>query len=161
MIVRTASEVEGTKADARGDKWRSLRMLTRADGMGFTITQTTIEPGMEIELHYRHHLEACLCLEGELEIEVLATGERHVVGPGTLYALDAHDHHVVRAKAPTRLVCVFTPALTGDETHDASGGYAAADRIFAAPDMPVPSDPADLRAELDELRGRHEIENGS
>jgi L-ectoine synthase len=99
-------------------------MLTRADGMGFTITQTTIEPGMEIELEYRHHLEACLCIDGELEIEDLATGERHVVGPGTLYALDAHDHHVVRAKAATRLVCVFTPALSGDETHDASGSYA-------------------------------------
>lgn len=124
MIVRTASQVEGTRADARGDKWRSLRMLTRADGMGFTLTQTTIEQGMEIELEYRHHLEACLCIEGELEIEELATGERHVVGAGTLYALDAHDHHVIRATAPTRLVCVFTPALAGDETHDASGGYA-------------------------------------
>lgn len=127
MIVRTASEVEGTKADARGDKWRSLRMLTRADGMGFTLTQTTIEQGMEIELEYRHHLEACLCIEGELEVEDLATGERHVVRPGTLYALDSHDHHVLRATAPSRIVCVFTPALSGDETHDTSGGYAAAE----------------------------------
>ena len=125
MIVRTASDVEGTKADARGDKWRSLRMLTRADGMGFTVTQTTIERGMEIELEYRYHLEACLCLEGELELVELANGARHVIGPGTLYALDAHDHHVLRALGPSRLVCVFTPALAGDETHDASGGYAA------------------------------------
>ncbi len=31
---------------------------------------------------------------------------------------------------------------------------AAARRILAAPEMPVP-DPAELRAELDELRGRH------
>jgi L-ectoine synthase len=123
MIVRPASEVEGTTADVRGPDWRSLRMLTRADGMGFTVTQTTIEPGMEIELEYRHHLEACLCVDGELEIEDLATGERHVVGPGTLYALDAHDHHVVRSNAPTRLMCVFVPALAGDETHDASGAY--------------------------------------
>ncbi len=127
MIVRTASDVEGTRADARGDKWRSLRMLTRADGMGFTITQTTIEQGMEIELEYRHHLEACLCLEGELELVELANGARHVIGPGTLYALDAHDHHVLRALAPSRLVCVFTPALAGDETHDTSGGYAPAE----------------------------------
>lgn len=127
MIVRTASDVEGTGAEASGDKWRSLRMLTRADGMGFTVTQTIIEPGMEIELEYRHHFEACVCIEGELEIEDLGTGERHVVGPGTLYALDAHDHHIVRSKAPTRLVCVFTPALAGGETHDASGGYAPSD----------------------------------
>jgi L-ectoine synthase len=102
-------------------------MLTRSDGMGFTLTYTTIEPGMRAELQYRHHLEACLCVDGELEIEDLSSGERYVVGPGTLYALDAHDRHVVRALAPTTLVCVFTPALAGDETHDASGGYAPAD----------------------------------
>jgi L-ectoine synthase len=126
LIVRTASDVEGTKADVRGDKWRSLRMLTRADGVGFTITQTTIEAGMEIELEYRHHVEACLCLEGELEVEVATTGERLAIGPGTVYALDAHDRHVLRALAHSRMVCVFTPALAGDETHDASGGYGAA-----------------------------------
>ena len=126
MIVRTTSDVEGTRSDVSGPDWRSLRMLTRADGMGFTVTQTTISEGMEVELEYRHHLEACLCIDGELEIEDLATGEKHTVGAGTIYALDAHDHHVVRAKAPTRLVCVFAPALSGDETHDASGGYAAA-----------------------------------
>jgi L-ectoine synthase len=126
VIVRTRNEVEGTPADAGGEGWRSLRMVTRADGLGFTVTQTTIEAGMEFELQYRNHLEACLCLEGELEVEDLATGERHVVGPGTLYALDAHDHHVVRSRTPARLVCVFAPALAGDETHDSSGGYAPA-----------------------------------
>jgi L-ectoine synthase len=124
VIVRTTEQVEGTKADARGPDWRSLRMLTRADGLPFTITQTTVEAGMEANLEYRHHLEACLCLEGELEVEDLATGERHRVGPGTVYALDRHDRHRVRARTATRLVCVFAPALAGDETHDASGGYA-------------------------------------
>lgn len=125
VIVRHVSEVEGTKADAQGDGWRSLRMLTRTDGMGFTITHTTIEPGFRAELQYRHHLEACLCLEGELEIEDLTTDERHVIGPGTVYALDRHDRHAVHARARTTLVCVFSPALVGDETHDESGGYPA------------------------------------
>jgi L-ectoine synthase len=127
VIVRNVSQVEGTRADAHGDGWRSLRMLTRADGLGFTITHTIVEAGMRAELQYRHHLEACLCLEGELEIEDLATGDRHVVGPGTVYALDAHDRHRVHALADTTLVCVFAPALTGDETHDETGGYPAAD----------------------------------
>lgn len=127
MIVRTFADVEGTKADARGERWRSLRMLTRDDGMGFTVTHTTIEPEMQLEVRYRHHLEACVCIEGELEVEDLETGERHAVRPGTLYALDHHERHAVRATAPTRLVCVFAPALAGDETHDASGGYAPAD----------------------------------
>jgi hypothetical protein len=30
----------------------------------------------------------------------------------------------------------------------------AAERILTAPDMPVPDDPSELRAELDETRGR-------
>jgi L-ectoine synthase len=126
MIVRHVSQVEGTNADAQGEGWRSLRMLTRADGMGFTVTHTTVEAGMQAQLEYRHHLEACLCVEGQLEIDDLATGERHVVRSGTLYALDAHDRHAVRAVAPTTLVCVFSPALAGDETHDDSGGYPQA-----------------------------------
>ena len=42
--------------------------------MGFTVTQTTIEAGMEIEVRYENHLEACFCVEGELEIEDLETG---------------------------------------------------------------------------------------
>jgi L-ectoine synthase len=41
-----------------------------------------------------------------------------------MYALDAHDRHRVRARSRTRLVCVFTPALTGRETHDADGSYS-------------------------------------
>ena len=125
MIVRNVTQVEGTKSDARGDGWRSLRMLTRADAMGFTITHTTVEPGFSAELQYRHHLEACLCLEGVVEIHDLATGERHVVRPGTVYALDRHDKHTVSALERTTLVCVFAPALVGDETHDESGGYPA------------------------------------
>jgi L-ectoine synthase len=127
MIVRHVSQVEGTNADAQGDGWRSLRMLTRADGMGFTITHTTVEAGFHAELQYRNHLEACLCVEGALEIQDLATSERHVVGPGTVYALDRHDKHTVSALGRTTLVCVFSPALVGDETHDASGGYPAAE----------------------------------
>ena len=127
MIVRHVSKVEGTRADARGDGWRSLRMLTRTDSMGFTITHTTVEAGFRAELQYRNHLEACLCLEGALEIQNLDTGERHVVRPGTMYALDRHDRHTVSALERTKLVCVFAPALVGDETHDEFGGYPAAE----------------------------------
>ena len=90
------------------------------------IVRTVADVEGTSELQSRSHLEACLCIEGAIEVEDLATGERHVVGAGTLYALDRHDRHVVRAKAPTRLVCVFTPAPAGDETHDASGGHAPA-----------------------------------
>jgi L-ectoine synthase len=125
MIVRTLDDVRDTSNDVTGDGWRSLRLLTRDDGMGFTITSTTLEPGMDAELEYRNHLEACLCVEGRMTIEDLATGTVHALGPGSMYALDAHDRHRVRVLEPTVLVCVFEPALTGTETHDEHGGYAA------------------------------------
>jgi L-ectoine synthase len=123
MIVRALADVEGSSADVTGDGWRSLRLLTRGDQMGFTITHTTLQPGMEQTLEYRHHLEACLCVSGHMQIENLATGDVHEIVPGTMCALDQNDRHVARVLEPTILVCVFNPALTGTETHDASGGY--------------------------------------
>ncbi|HEX6655863.1 MAG TPA: ectoine synthase, partial [Candidatus Limnocylindria bacterium] len=103
--------------------WRSRRLLLRDDGMGFSLHDTVVEAGTELEMEYRHHLEACYCVEGEAEIEELATGQRHAIGPGILYALSQHDRHVVRVRRTLRLVCVFNPPLVGAETHDASGAF--------------------------------------
>jgi L-ectoine synthase len=123
VIVRSLDDVAGTGRDVRGEGWRSRRLLVRDDAMGFSLSDTTVAAGAELRLQYRHHLEACYCVDGEAEIEDLATGERHRVGPGFVYALDQHDAHVVRVIQDLRLVCVFNPALSGGETHDAQGGY--------------------------------------
>ena len=45
----------------------------------------------------------------------------HDIKPGTLYAMNRHDHHRIRAKTRMRIVCTFSPALTGTEVHDADG----------------------------------------
>lgn len=123
MIVRTVEDVAGTRAQVAGDLWTSTRLLARDDGMGFTMTETVIEPGLDGTFWYKHHLEACFCVEGEAEVEDLETGEVHEIRPGTLYALDRHDRHRLRSKTRVRLICVFTPALRGDETHDEDGSY--------------------------------------
>jgi L-ectoine synthase len=123
VIVRSLDEVVGTGRDVSGESWTSRRLLVRDDGMGFSLSDTTVAAGAELHLRYRHHLEACYCLDGEAEIEDLATGERHRIGPGVAYALDQHDAHVIRVSRDLRLVCVFNPALTGGEVHDAQGGY--------------------------------------
>ena len=125
MIVRTLQDVEGSVADVTGDGWRSLRLLTRADQMGFTLTHTTLAAGMDATLEYRHHLEACLCISGQAQIEDLATGEVREIFPGTMYALDRHERHQIHVLEQSVFVCVFNPALTGTETHDAAGGYGA------------------------------------
>jgi L-ectoine synthase len=123
MIIRSLDEVVGTDRDVAGDGWRSRRLMLRRDGLGFSLHDTTVAAGADMELQYRHHLEACYCLEGEAEITDLASGAAHAIRPGTVYALDQHDRHRLQVGRDLRLVCVFNPALSGGETHDATGGF--------------------------------------
>ena len=123
MIVRSLEDVVGTDRDVEGEGWRSRRLLLRRDGMGFSLHDTTVAAGEVLQLQYKHHLEACYCLEGEAELVDLASGERHTIGPGTMYALDEHDRHTLTIRSDMRLVCVFNPALTGGEVHDADGSF--------------------------------------
>lgn len=96
----------------------SRRFLLAADGMGYTVTDTIVTAGTKSYLQYRNHLEACYCIEGRGEV-VDANGTSHPITPGTLYALDRHDMHYLIAAPDSdlRLVCVFSPALRGDERH--------------------------------------------
>jgi L-ectoine synthase len=126
MIVKTLEDIEGTSADTRGPDWSSQRFFLASDGMGYTLTETTVEAGFDHILWYKNHIEACYCFKGSGEVENLTTGEKHAIKPGTLYALDQHDRHALRAFTKMKLVCVFTPALTGGETHDEDGSYSMA-----------------------------------
>ena len=121
MIVKTLEDVIGTKGEAHGDKWHSLRLLHREDGMGVTLTDSILEEGFEMVLWQKNHLESCYCLEGEGTVEELDSGRVHDIKAGTLYAMNDHDRHRIRAKTRMRVICTFSPALTGDETHDADG----------------------------------------
>lgn len=126
MIVRSLDELIDTDRDVRGPVWASRRFLLAADGVGFTLTETTTEAGAEQILWYKHHVEANYVIEGEGEVENLATGEVFALRPGSMYALDQHEKHRLKSFTRMRLVCVFTPALTGRETHDEDGAYAPA-----------------------------------
>ena len=123
MIVRSLEDVVGTDRDVEGEGWRSRRLLLRRDQLGFSLHDTTVAAGTELSLQYKQHLEACYCLEGEAELVDLASGERHTIAPGTMYALDEHDRHTLTVRQDLRLVCIFNPALTGGEVHDADGSF--------------------------------------
>jgi L-ectoine synthase len=123
VIVRTLDAVVGSDRDVAGDGWRSRRLLLRRDQLGFSLHDTTVAAGTELRLQYKHHLEACYLIAGEAELTDLETGERHDLRPGSLYALDRHDRHTLRVRTELHLVCVFNPALTGGETHDADGSF--------------------------------------
>lgn len=114
MIIRKLSDVPTVE----WGNGLSRRFLLESDGMGYTVTDTTVRAGTKSRLEYRRHLEACYCIEGSGEV-VDADGGSHPIEPGTLYALDKHDAHYLVASpdADLRLVCMFTPALRGDEIH--------------------------------------------
>ena len=121
MIVKTRADVIGTKGEAGGDKWSSLRLLHKEDGMGVSLADGLLEPGFDMVLWQKNHLEACYCIEGEGTVEELDSGRLHEIRAGTLYAMNNHDRHRIRAITRMRVICTFTPLLTGDEVHDADG----------------------------------------
>ena len=124
MIVRSMDNLIDTPRDVRGEAWASRRFLLAEDGVGFTLTETSVVAGSEQLLWYKHHVEANYVIEGEGEVENLATGEVFALGPGSMYVLDGRERHRLKSFTRMRLVCVFTPALTGRESHDKDGAYA-------------------------------------
>ncbi|SAL87181.1 L-ectoine synthase [Caballeronia terrestris] len=124
MIVRDVASTAGTPRHVCGDGWDSKRLVVAGDSIGFSLHDTTVTEGSELELQYQHHVEANYCFSGEGEVVDLSSGETFEVRPGSVYVLDKHDRHVIRAiRGDLRLVCVFTPALAGGETHTSAGGY--------------------------------------
>jgi L-ectoine synthase len=126
MIVKHLDDILGTAADVDTEGWNSRRLIFKDAGMGYSVNDTIIKSGAELEMAYRNHLETVYCIEGEGEIIDLATGQTHTIRPGTIYALNEHDHHKLKANKGThmRMVCVFNPPLTGREVHDETGAYA-------------------------------------
>lgn len=125
MIVRHIDEIIGTDKEVRAENgnWVSRRMLLKRDGMGFSFHETVIFAGTETRIWYKNHLEAVYCVSGRGEIETLSDGRIYTIEDGIMYALNDHDEHLLRAAEDMRLICVFNPALRGDEVHDENGAY--------------------------------------
>ncbi|MDZ4737090.1 MAG: ectoine synthase [Rhodospirillaceae bacterium] len=125
MIVRRLEELEGTdKATKVANGTVSVvRYLLRDDAAGFSVSDVTIPAGTDNILHYKHHIEANLVLEGEGTVEDFATGKTHRLSPGTIYVVYPQDRHRVRSTKSMRVISIFNPPLAGTENHDKDGGY--------------------------------------
>lgn len=119
MIVRDLSTVKTVE----WGNGLSRRFLLEPDGFGYTVTDTIVRAGTSSRLAYNRHLEACYCIAGRGEV-IDASGETHVIEPGTMYALDRSEPHCLVASRDEdlRLVCVFSPALDGEECHNLDSG---------------------------------------
>jgi L-ectoine synthase len=125
MFIRKLKEVRASDRFVETDGWNSARLLLKDDNMGFSFHVTTMLAGKELHMHYQNHLEAVLVLKGTGTIEDLGTGETHRLAPGVMYALNAHDKHIVRPETDILTACVFNPPVTGREVHDENGAYPA------------------------------------
>lgn len=123
MIVRTLDEITDTERDIKTPGWRSRRLVLAAENKGFSLHETILYAGSENRFWYANHVEAVFVYEGKGELLNEDTGETHPLEPGTLYLLNKHDHHVVRAQTDIKTVCAFNPPVTGREVHDETGAY--------------------------------------
>ncbi|MBX2858076.1 MAG: ectoine synthase [Cellvibrionaceae bacterium] len=125
MIVRDLAAAKKTSRRVLdpNNNWESVRLLLKDDKVGFSFHITTIYRGAEFQMHYQNHFESVYCMVGEGEIENLADGKNHPIKPGTLYILDQHDKHILRAFSEMQMACVFNPPLSGKEVHNAEGAY--------------------------------------
>lgn len=123
MILKHRQDIIGTEYDIDTPTWRSYRMLLKKDGMGFSFNHTIIKAGTETYIWYKNHFEAVYCIEGEGEIELVETGEIFPIITGSLYALNGHEKHYLRAISDMHMICVFNPPLIGNEVHDEEGVY--------------------------------------
>ena len=127
MFVRSLNDVEKTDYFVDWGNGTSHRMLTEADGMGFTVCHTVVKQGSESLLEYRNHLEACYCIGGEGEVEDMS-GNVYPIKVGDIYVLNQHDKHYLRGGKDTDLilVSVFSPPLKGTERHNLKGDGSSA-----------------------------------
>jgi L-ectoine synthase len=126
LIVKTLDSVIGTPDHAHGDGWESRRILLARDGLGYSLHDTVIAQGAVLRLKYKNHVETNYCIAGIGTVTNEVSGEVHPLSAGTVYVLNRHEPHTLRATGgDLRLVCVFTPALSGQEVHDKDGSYGS------------------------------------
>jgi L-ectoine synthase len=123
MILRNLLSARSTRRRVQSKNWDSVRLVLANDDLGFSFHITTIYAGTETRIQYLNHAEAVYCISGEGEVVTLADHAKYPIEPGTIYVLDKHDEHFLRAFTEMQLACVFSPALHGTETHDANGSY--------------------------------------
>lgn len=132
MIVRDLKEIRGSEREVVTDGWTSRRLLLAGDGMGFSLHETIIPKGARLDMHYKHHVEAVLCISGSGTLTDLDNDKTYEISPGVMYALSGNEHHILEAKEEIRTICVFNPPVTGREVHGADGAYPPAEEFKKA-----------------------------
>jgi L-ectoine synthase len=135
MFVKRVDEMvrAGQELVVAEGRVRSLRMLTKADAVGFGFSDVHMAAGAEAVLWYKHHWEANHVISGTGTVTALGTGRTWTLEPSTSYTVGPEDRHRLRADTDLHVVSIFCPPLVGNEQHDADGSVS--------PSGPVPPGP--------------------
>ena len=125
MFARRLEDFAGTDRQmVRTDgqtRLQSTRLLTQADGCGFSVSDVQVSAGSTADLWYKNHVEGNLIISGEMELTDLTSGRSWELGAGDLYVVGPRDRHRITTKTDLHAVSIFNPATVGNERHDADG----------------------------------------
>lgn len=127
MLVRTMAriEAEGREISISHGRATAVRLLTKADGLNFSISEARGSKAGISTLWYKNHWEANYIRSGTGILEDCNSGQRWNLAPGVLYCVGPLDkHRIIReTDGATRTISVFSPPIVGEETHDSDGAY--------------------------------------
>lgn len=127
MLIRSIDDLQarGRSISIAHDTASAVRILTRSDGLGFSVSDARGSAGISVDVWYKHHWEANYVCSGGGSVEDLTTGERWILEPGVFYCVGPRDRHrlSISDEADLRIISIFNPPLEGRETHDEDGAY--------------------------------------
>ncbi len=135
MFVKRADEMHraGDELVLAEGKARALRMLTKADDVGFGLSDVHIDAGAEETFWYKNHWQANHVISGFGDVTDLASGQTWALEPSVAYNVGPKDRHLVRAQTDMHVLSVFSPALIGNELHDEAGSLAQSGPVPTGP----------------------------
>lgn len=136
MFVKRANEMgrSGKEMIVASGQARALWMLTKADGIGFGLSDVYLAAGAEAPFWSQHDWEANHILSGTGEVTDLGTGQTWKVEPSMAYNAGPEDRYKLRALTDLHLLTMSCPPRLGIEQHTKDGG--------PAPSRPVPPGPS-------------------
>src|SRR5262249_40794570 len=132
MLIRTMQqyEAQGRVVSISHGRSTAVRLLTKSDGLNFSISEARAPKPGQSDLCHKHHWEANYVRAGNATLEDRTTGQRWALAPGVLYCVGPKDkHRIIRDDTRMRIISVFNPPIVGNETHDADGAYPPSGKI--------------------------------
>lgn len=124
MKVVNEKNVISNNRKVRFNEGISLRYLLESDNMGFSLHKTIIPAGQKGNWHYKHHKEACFCIQGNGILTNLENGKSYEIKKDTCYVLDENENHTFESITDVILISVFNPPCTGSEVHLEDNSYS-------------------------------------